>query len=481
MKGSTFRVYPERIFVVNLDNDNAMTPAFIPLLADVIRDQAGPRDVVQFTNKQVTGTTGRIGASGGFWSQMAGYDEQFLPMGYQDIDLMNRAKLVGGTIHYINKSESGATVLNHTDKTKDRGEAKVCNTAQFGAISWSSMNTQNIQLAKQKMKKKLWRRNVPENYQEECPRGPEEWLRLGLPFLKKIGIKMRQVEIRRPSPDHLLDGLLGRAAESARLAAGKDVRPEAPGPMPAPSQPQAPKIRTEPPTLPTKPPPAWLVKQPKTAAPAQKAPGPVQPKTPEKAPPQKAPVQPRAPEKAPPQPAQARQLPPHSAQPRQPPQQPALAMKAPPIPSPLPSNSDRAQHVERYSRNEPWRQSPRPPQQFPYPFNQSAAAAASSANRGKGAGVAGPAPTQAMVFSFGILELQRYPELRRCLAARQVGEQAAQKGRGKSQGPMVSEALIAECVRAMGIFPQFSTLVLLDCRGFADAMMTDRPGLGFRV
>ena len=173
MKGSTFRVYPERIFVVNLDNDNAMTPAFIPLLADVIRDQAGPRDVVQFTNKQVTGTTGRIGASGGFWSQMAGYDEQFLPMGYQDIDLMNRAKLVGGTIHYINKSESGATVLNRTDKTKDRGEAKVCNTAQFGAISWSSMNTQNIQLAKQKMKKNFGAETSPNTTRSSVHRGPK--------------------------------------------------------------------------------------------------------------------------------------------------------------------------------------------------------------------------------------------------------------------------------------------------------------------
>lgn len=91
------RRQPDVLF--NLDADNFITPETIAIVERVF----GADPDVCLHNGDVhamAGTCGRIALTSQRWQELGGYDESFLPMSWQDIDLLNRARAIG--LHYQN-------------------------------------------------------------------------------------------------------------------------------------------------------------------------------------------------------------------------------------------------------------------------------------------------------------------------------------------------------------------------------------------
>ena len=81
-------------FLVNLDGDNIITPTYLECLMREVK-MLGLRDVLGAQGGH-PGTTGRVCLFADTSIRMGGYDEQFLPMGYQDIDIQIRCSHMGG-------------------------------------------------------------------------------------------------------------------------------------------------------------------------------------------------------------------------------------------------------------------------------------------------------------------------------------------------------------------------------------------------
>ena len=89
---------PDQLVLVNLDCDNVPGPLFIPtLVSEFNKTRKKWPPCVWISNGG--GTTGRIAyLACTFMNQLNGYDEDLEPVGYQDIDVVNRiaALQVGG-------------------------------------------------------------------------------------------------------------------------------------------------------------------------------------------------------------------------------------------------------------------------------------------------------------------------------------------------------------------------------------------------
>jgi hypothetical protein len=89
--------------LVNLDCDNYVSDAI-----EVIRRyfRTGCRLLHLWSGVHGDGTYGRIALLKSLFRQLGGYDESFLPMGYQDTDLLHRAVAIGvPLIHYRSPRE----------------------------------------------------------------------------------------------------------------------------------------------------------------------------------------------------------------------------------------------------------------------------------------------------------------------------------------------------------------------------------------
>jgi hypothetical protein len=152
----------ENICLVNLDADNIISDKFISQIDEWwqwhhrIRESSGSAaggfaPVFMRWQGEVPGLVGRMAYSAIHWLEMRGYDESFLPMGYQDLDLMNRfkalqKKVCGGTtsIRVFKNSEEFA-VVNDADEKADRGAAKVRNVGpKYQGMTWQKMNDANM-------------------------------------------------------------------------------------------------------------------------------------------------------------------------------------------------------------------------------------------------------------------------------------------------------------------------------------------------
>ena len=86
-------------FLLNLDGDNFLGVDYLPKLSETIaccavRDSVGAK-------KGFQGTTGRVGLWAPVFLKLGGYDESYLPMGYQDVCIHQRIRHVGGSCRTV--------------------------------------------------------------------------------------------------------------------------------------------------------------------------------------------------------------------------------------------------------------------------------------------------------------------------------------------------------------------------------------------
>lgn len=92
----------------------------------------------QYSKKKLDGTFGRIGMTRDVFEQLGGYDESFLPMGYQDGDLKDRAVALGCELRHDRNQAFNQAIKNEKFVPKE--------------MSWKLMNEHNERLSRDKIK-----------------------------------------------------------------------------------------------------------------------------------------------------------------------------------------------------------------------------------------------------------------------------------------------------------------------------------------
>lgn len=118
-------------FLFNLDCDNYIGLHVETMLAGFAQ---GHRIGHFWSGLGDDGTCGRIGIEANLFHQIGGYDESMLPMGFQDIDLLRRARIVAGQGFFL-PAEPGSAIPNTADD-------KIANCAGQGR-TWSELNREN--------------------------------------------------------------------------------------------------------------------------------------------------------------------------------------------------------------------------------------------------------------------------------------------------------------------------------------------------
>ena len=104
----------------------------------------------QWSGISKDGTYGRISCHRDTFYQLGGYDESFLPMGYQDHDLMMRFRLLMGSNKLVNYQILSQYKLKYTvfpqlysrAVINDKGKS-MKNTKYLGKMKWQEMNSIN--------------------------------------------------------------------------------------------------------------------------------------------------------------------------------------------------------------------------------------------------------------------------------------------------------------------------------------------------
>lgn len=91
-------------YIVNLDCDNFIGINGSSLLIFLFNKYGKDVIIHQTDNIYGSGCAGRITMLKEYFFKLGGYDESFYPMGYQDIDLINRGEKYGLTILKINEN-----------------------------------------------------------------------------------------------------------------------------------------------------------------------------------------------------------------------------------------------------------------------------------------------------------------------------------------------------------------------------------------
>lgn len=128
-------------YVFNLDADNYITEGDVE---SILHAASLGAVCHQFSGTYGDGSHGRIGLPKTKFLELGGYDEAFLPMGYQDVDLLNRAKLSGATVLQTSSPELAAVQNSREEKM---GNCKVQPGVEYGHF-----NRVNQQLSEIKIK-----------------------------------------------------------------------------------------------------------------------------------------------------------------------------------------------------------------------------------------------------------------------------------------------------------------------------------------
>jgi hypothetical protein len=101
--------------VCNLDGDNFTGPGFASFInAEIAKN----RDIIGWLRRG-SSTCGRIYLLAEHFKKLGGYDEKFMPMSYQDMDLIARAQKIGlKLVHTRDRAEFTQVIPNANDKTK---------------------------------------------------------------------------------------------------------------------------------------------------------------------------------------------------------------------------------------------------------------------------------------------------------------------------------------------------------------------------
>ena len=102
--------------VCNLDGDN-FTGKDFAFYINFMFNQHGENIFLHFTKKPFWGTEGRMALTKENFLRLGGYDEDLLPIGHEDHDLMNRAKAFG--LNYVKiEIENFLRYLSNTEQEK---------------------------------------------------------------------------------------------------------------------------------------------------------------------------------------------------------------------------------------------------------------------------------------------------------------------------------------------------------------------------
>ena len=168
--------FGESLFYVNLDCDNLLTRGFGNVLLEwmtkVSSEGLALRAPVLVRGEHLdSGTCGRMAYRFCDFDEVGGYDQDFFPVGYQDVDLKVRfnalQKKAGqkNTKPIDNVGNFGGAVPNDpTNRRNDRNNAKITQVdndllQSADTSSWGKMNAKNLEIAHQKMKRGEIKRN----------------------------------------------------------------------------------------------------------------------------------------------------------------------------------------------------------------------------------------------------------------------------------------------------------------------------------
>lgn len=107
---NTAHMFSTGYYVVNLDCDNYIGENGGDFLLDIFKDKGKNTLVTQRDFMYGSGCAGRIALSKENFLKLGGYNEQFYPMGYQDCDLIERAKKLN--LNVINFNENNNCIKN---------------------------------------------------------------------------------------------------------------------------------------------------------------------------------------------------------------------------------------------------------------------------------------------------------------------------------------------------------------------------------
>ena len=97
-------------YLINLDCDNFIGVDGDNLILNSFYENGGDIIISQTNSIVSSGNGGRISISKQNFINLGGYDETFYPMGYQDYDLIERAKKYG--LKYININKNNKAIFN---------------------------------------------------------------------------------------------------------------------------------------------------------------------------------------------------------------------------------------------------------------------------------------------------------------------------------------------------------------------------------
>jgi len=97
-------------YIVNLDCDNFIDKDGDKLIINTFLENGDDIIISQTNNIISSGNGGRISITKDNFIKLGGYDESFYPMGYQDYDLIERAKKSG--LKYININKNNNAIFN---------------------------------------------------------------------------------------------------------------------------------------------------------------------------------------------------------------------------------------------------------------------------------------------------------------------------------------------------------------------------------
>ncbi len=215
---------------------------------------------VQHKNPKDGSTTGRITLSLVTFSLLGGYDQDFQPSGYQDVDLMRMAAKLGEAKRVESEEIAWTCVPNYPGGKKKKGHYEASCTAKLANVAeehqgktWATMNQENMKLGSAKLARGEVRRNVSKAIlgaefvsSVECPSewklSLEELLRLWKPAAARqaaegaTGLSVVPPG-SPPRPPKQPAEPAGEAAASGQPASSKPAAEGATGLSVAPSEP----------------------------------------------------------------------------------------------------------------------------------------------------------------------------------------------------------------------------------------------------
>ena len=147
---NTSHYYANGDILVNLDCDNYTGKLGSLHIINIFKKYGNQILFHQWSGTSKDGTYGRISYHRDTFFQLGGYDQRFLPMGYQDHDLIMRFQLLKGSknaINYdkLNQIKSKYQIFRQLYSRaieNDKGKS-MANTNYVGKMKWQTMNAIN--------------------------------------------------------------------------------------------------------------------------------------------------------------------------------------------------------------------------------------------------------------------------------------------------------------------------------------------------